>query len=195
MKIVHERKMKEDETYLYDTLKVPEWAIARTARALEAIWLSKSLERDSVIDIYKVSARTNINFHELVSMGESIDSAKYRDLFKEYGLRVKPYTHSIFTLYWADSAWNTFALSRAIMSRLQDGDLVTLEPNEQGGGGDQIYGWIESDGTKIEYEMGYGDCYAGCIRKRYWTFKVMDNGQVKFIGVRGAPPCDPLTRD
>jgi hypothetical protein len=185
--MVDTRMDEELFTYRTDTLRIPAWAIDRVCNAMSAIWLSKSLERDSVFDIYKLEPFSYIDLHRLY--GECIDTVKYAKLLTTYGLYTVSPTHGDLKCdYWTDGEWNTFAVSNKIMEGLEEADYTRISPDYYGGGGDQVRAWLLFDGVKIEFELGYGDCFGGCISRRYWTFKVLSDGTVDFLGVRGSPP-------
>jgi hypothetical protein len=40
----------------------------------------------------------------------------------------------------------------------------------------------------FDFSVGYEDCPAGCIFRRYWTFRVHYNGRVEYLGSYGDPP-------
>ncbi|MEO6760090.1 MAG: T9SS type A sorting domain-containing protein [Saprospiraceae bacterium] len=54
-----------------------------------------------------------------------------------------------------------------------------------------------ADGLQLTYEVGWGDCPAGCIAHRRWTFLVRPDCSVQFLGVEGNPltaevPCNAI---
>ncbi len=53
------------------------------------------------------------------------------------------------------------------------------------GDGADITDSIYSDHVELTYSIGWGDCPAGCIHRRYWTFKVYDDCSVEFAGSYG----------
>ena len=61
------------------------------------------------------------------------------------------------------------------------------EPNSYGGDGGNIVATPKSGGWLLDYSVGYGDCLAGCISRRFWTFFVDRAGTVSYVGSRGAP--------
>ena len=50
---------------------------------------------------------------------------------------------------------------------------------------------INPNFTELTYRAGWGDCMAGCIYKRYWTFRVYNDCSVEYKGSYG----NPLTFD
>lgn len=50
-----------------------------------------------------------------------------------------------------------------------------------------------SDGWRVTFRVGWGDCPAGCIDEHTWTYDVTKDGSVSFVEERGTPvPPDVL---
>lgn len=60
--------------------------------------------------------------------------------------------------------------------------VVWAEPNGAGGDGNDIRARPHADGWRLDYSIGFGDCPAGCIGRRTWSFAVAGNGAVRFLG-------------
>jgi hypothetical protein len=109
-----------------------------------------------------------------------------------------------------------YSLSVGSVSTLHDGDvLLTLgppvplnikalaglfhgitgvrfaEPTNVIGGGNDIGGSIDGSRVLLDYSVGYGDCPAGCIARRFYHFAVHDDGAVEYLGASGSPPPQP----
>ncbi len=67
-------------------------------------------------------------------------------------------------------------------------------PEGWGGDGNDITAKPDADAWVLDYSVGYGDCPAGCLSHRFWTFRVARDGTVQFLGARGSPPPPPGTR-
>jgi len=65
------------------------------------------------------------------------------------------------------------------------------EPNNGVGDGNDIGGSIDGSRVLLDYSVGYGDCPAGCIARRFYHFAVHDDGTVEYLGASGAPPPQP----
>lgn len=50
---------------------------------------------------------------------------------------------------------------------------------------------LDGGGYTIVMTVGWGDCQAGCIERRVWTYEVAANGQLKLVSEVG----DPLPAD
>jgi hypothetical protein len=192
--IAHNNRVAiEGDGYFFDSLYVPHWAIDSIEKALIAVWMHKSSERDSIVNLYKITAGSDLDFHSVIAY-KPIDSIKYAAVFARYALDLVDSNQFFFT-YRSDSVYNTWGLRKAIREQLDNEDNITLEPLRIGNGdtGDQISASFEGESIILAYDLGYGDCFAGCIHHRVWSFKV--SGQhVEFQGVTGDPPCDPITR-
>ncbi len=44
-----------------------------------------------------------------------------------------------------------------------------------------------ADGYRLEFEVGWGDCPAGCIDRHRWTYEVARDGSVELIAEEGPP--------
>ncbi len=44
-----------------------------------------------------------------------------------------------------------------------------------------------ADGYVVEFEVGWGDCPAGCIDRHRWTYAVGSDGSVELVGEEGPP--------
>ena len=50
---------------------------------------------------------------------------------------------------------------------------------------------LDGGGYTIVMTVGWGDCQAGCIERRVWTYEVAANGQLKLVSEVGEPlPAD-----
>lgn len=65
--------------------------------------------------------------------------------------------------------------------------IVLVEPNGYGGDGDNITATVYLPFIFLDYSVGYGDCPAGCISRRYWGFRVSIPGYVSYRGSWGDP--------
>jgi hypothetical protein len=62
------------------------------------------------------------------------------------------------------------------------------EPNSWGGDGNNIRAeWTSPLALRLTYSLGYGDCPAGCINRRFWEFEVYTTGDVQFNRAYGSP--------
>ena len=65
--------------------------------------------------------------------------------------------------------------------------VLAAETNGMGGDGDDIRARPRSAGWQLDYSIGFGDCPAGCINRRTWSFLVDSDGAVRYLGSSGDP--------
>lgn len=65
------------------------------------------------------------------------------------------------------------------------------EPNNGCCDGNDMGGSIDGSRVLLDYSVGYGDCPAGCIARRFYHFAVHDDGKVEYLGASGSPPPQP----
>jgi hypothetical protein len=67
----------------------------------------------------------------------------------------------------------------------------SANPNEGCCDGSNIAGAVRESRVLLNYSVGYGDCMAGCIGRRFYHFAVRDDGTVEYLGPSGSPPPRP----
>jgi hypothetical protein len=78
-----------------------------------------------------------------------------------------------------------YAPLKAAFEKISDVDF--LEPAlGRIGDGNTITGAIYPDYVLLNYSVGWGDCLAGCIARRFWHFKVYYDYSVEYAGSSGA---------
>lgn len=70
-------------------------------------------------------------------------------------------------------------------------DIQHAIPEMFGGDGNDVEVEIDDSHLTYNFYIKWGDCFAGCMNKRIWTFYVTYNGNVTFEGSSG----DPITWD
>lgn len=168
---------------------------------LVAVWALEHPARDSVVERFDVHTFPHPPLREIL-VGVERDSelaAAWRagrsptgvaaadDLVDRYGLEVTRFQESTHTHPWAllrtDRDLNADAL--ALRFRAVPG-VAYAESNAVAGDGNDIRVRSEGEATILDYIVGFGDCYAGCIAGHTWTFRVED-GVAEFLGSSGAP--------
>lgn len=166
-------------------------------------------ERDTIVDLYPIHVYAyRYQLYEIILIvnptfswtqrwkaGERFTGNDEVDaLIRQYDLSVVSYT----VTPWG-SEWAVLRSSRALnVARLAErfktiAGVVTAEPNGAAGDGNNIEAMPEEQGWKYTFSLGWGDCPAGCIARRYWDFRVFSDGTVYFVGSRGdgIPPGGP----
>ncbi len=65
------------------------------------------------------------------------------------------------------------------------------EPDGFVGDANDIRGSMGEARVLLDYSVGYGDCPAGCINRRFYHFAVNFDGTVEYLGASGSPPPPP----
>ena len=172
-----------------DTVEFPDWAAKRVYNAIAILWSSKSLERDSVFKVYAIRERGLTDFRTVILC--DVADSLYIDILNQYHF----YVDARWSMqYDATTLCNTGAVANKINQRMLPWRPNCAAPNVLGGGGDHITASFESDAVVLGFRVGYADCPMGCMFHRTWSFRVFDDGTVKFLGVSGNAPPPPNER-
>jgi hypothetical protein len=191
--VAHNMLWQIHQQYREDYVGIPTPVINRIYNAMLDVWRSRSLERDSVIELYSLRPRSSWSLSQVLSYQE-LDTALVGDLLEQYGFAVTPPSEpfGVFYSYSSDSIVNTWALMKQLHQRLPDS--VNVQMNFYVGDSDNIWAHFERDGVLLGYELAYGDCPSGCASRRTYLFRVDNLGIVQALGGFGDPPCDPKHR-
>jgi len=159
--------------------------------------------RDSVVDVYHIhtfgqpetrrlllQAAADQEWVQRLVTGElPTGNARVDRLLEDYGLSLDwkyPLSTSNEMLIVLRSA---DALNIAALAHLFEGiaGVRYSEPDGMGGDGNDIRA-SRNDPMLLDYSLGYGDCPAGCIGRRFYHFAVHDGGTVEYLGASGSPP-------
>ncbi len=151
--------------------------------------------RDSVYGIFRIHTFRRPEMRSIIVAVDSIKSwvinwkngnrltgnSSIDSLMNTYNLQLDKYYPWLFhhaAVLYAEKPVNLFALGKKFETI--DGILFT-EENRTAGDGNDINAKIEAEYLSIEYSVGWGDCPAGCIHRRYWLFNVKFDGAVSFV--------------
>jgi hypothetical protein len=84
----------------------------------------------------------------------------------------------------SDTNFNALALSDIMDVCVPQINIV--EANGLFGDGSQITDSLNTSFTELTYSFGWGDCPAGCISRRFWSFRVFNDCSVQYIGSYGS---------
>jgi len=168
--------------------------------ALEAIYRLNIPESDTVFEIAQIRARP---FYSMNSLMIEVDTAAPEvkalidnkptgnplldSLLNEYQFNEveTAYSYPRFNWLTISSEENLNLLPiRDALSKLPF--FYHVEFNYIIGGGNNI-SLKRGNGLTFNFEIGWGDCPAGCIYKRHWVFKVDDHCNASFINSYGQP--------
>lgn len=190
-----------------DEIFIPNGAVQPYYDALVLVYNATPLPaRDSVVDVYAIHTSGNPSTRSLLLWLSGTQEWIQRLSRRE----VPTGEPSIDTLL------ARYALSLSSAYVMHDGDvLVTLgpqdrlniaalaglfrgiagvrfaEPNGSIGDALDIAGSVEETRVLLDYSVGYGDCPAGCINRRFYHFAVRDDGTVEYLGASGSGPPVP----
>lgn len=191
----------------YSEIPIPQDAVEPYYAGLVAVYNAGSLPaRDSVVDVYHIhtfgSPETRSLLLQLLGTEPWVER-----LARDEIPTGEPAIDTLLARY---------ALSLGSVYPLHEGDvLLTLEssdplnisalaplfsgiggvrfaaPNGRVGDGHDIGGSIEESRVLLDYSVGFGDCPAGCIGRRFYHFAVRDDGTVEYLGASGSGPPVP----
>jgi len=199
------RKMHEIGGAFDEQVELPKDLYNALYNALIHVYNSKLPARDSVVSrcevhiyclyepyILNLDVDTAYQWVKAWREGQRLTGNPAIDrLMQQYGLRLAGYY---------EFCWGTVSVSLRSTRPLNMSSLARIFPTIEGvieawpepycaGGGDDITARAERDFWELEYSIGWGDCFNGCGARRYWTFRILTNGRVEYMGSHG----DPLT--
>ena len=188
----------------YTGIQIPPEAVQPYYDALVLVYNATALPaRDTVVDVFGIHTQGNPPTRSLLLWLVGTEEWVQRLARRE----VPTGEPSVDTLL------ARYSLSLASVYVMHDGDvLITLgppealnikalaalfrgiagvrfaEPNNTVGDSNDIAGSIEESRVLLDYSVGYGDCPAGCIGRRFYHFAIHDDGTVEYLGASGSPP-------
>jgi hypothetical protein len=188
----------------YTGIQIPSEAVQPYYDALVSVYNATALPaRDTVVDVYGIHT-----FGNPVTRSLLLWLLGSEDWVQRLARREVPTGEPSI-----DTLLARYSLSLATVHVLYDGDvLVTLAPpealniealaalfrgiagvrfaqsNNMFGDGNDIDGSIEESRVLLDYSVGYGDCPAGCINRRFYHFAMDEDGTVEYLGATGSQP-------
>lgn len=183
------------------TVEIPESVLKPIYNSLVAVSASKIEQADTTINILKIRTftSTNVNMVMLVfdldadwikplkAHADTTGSPVINKIMKRYKLSVNKIAslddeHNGLVLQAKDPI-NINALMRLFY---QEAGVACIDPIPLFGDGNDIEMKAENKTFTVVFSLRYGKCTEKCDRRRDWTFKVSEGGQVNFVGVKGA---------
>lgn len=181
----------------------PDWA-ATAMNALVAVHNSTLPARDTVVDMLfihvfpfrslrslMVRADSTLPWMEQLQQGNiPTGTPAIDELMADYGITVTDY----FTWPWLggdhmavlSTGFNVNVLPLCALFMAQPG-VADADPNGVCCDGSTIADSVHTDHVNLLYSLGWGDCFSGCIFRRYWEFNVLPDCTVEYVGSYGAP--------
>ena len=198
---------EHEETAADEQVELPEPLATSLYNALVRVYAARNLAaRDSVVALYRIHTFPNPATRSLIVSVDS-STAEWVEAWRQ-GQRLtgQPRLDALMERYdlsleefhrwpWTDIAVLRTAepLNLRALARLFNPipGVTYAEPNGFAGDGNDITAEAGGEGGeafwRLQYSVGYGDCPAGCIARRAWTFRVDADGDVRYLGVSGSP--------
>lgn len=197
------RKIYRQSLTYTDSIYIPKVHSDTVLNALIAVYNATTLPaRDTVVTMFDihsfsvpvmnsiyVCADSNLSWMQQLKAGNiptgnlTVDS-----IISLYDLNILSYS-SNFNLY----SWHTVSFitdSNYNLPPLADlfdtiTGVVYSEPNGVCCDGNNISDSVYTSHVELIYSVGWGDCMAGCVARRFWKFNVYPDCSVEFIGSYG----------
>jgi len=193
------RHVRADSTEAAHRVRLPDRLVETFYNSLIHVHTAESLQgREEVVEEFGIHTFPRpVVVHELIVSPDSTASWKTAwesgnrltgneavdRLVQEYDLQLAEYDDSFsYGLLRSATPLNIPALAGRF-ERI--GSVRYAEPVGYGGDGSDISATLGDDFVELRYSFGYGDCWAGCIHRHYWTFRVYEDGRVTFKGESG----------
>jgi hypothetical protein len=184
----------------------PTQLVTSLFNALERVHAFAHPARDTVVDVYRIHSFPHPQTRQLMvrvdpahewtrgwSAGNALTGNPTVDsLVVRYDLTLRNYflwTIGDVALLRAGRPLNATALAARFAPIA---GVIWAEPDGAVGDGADIRVSRSSDGWRLDYSVGYGDCPSGCINRRTWSFGVSAAGTVRYLGASGSPPPPPI---
>lgn len=191
----------------YDQIEIPSAAVQVYYEALVLVHNATALPaRDSVTDVYQIRTfpqPATRSLYMIVGGEQAWAQRLVRDslptgdpvvdrLLTDYALafdRVHQLsTGELLIVLRSARSLNVAALA----PRFIDAPGVRAsQPNGSFGDGNDIRGLIGESRVLLDYSIGFGDCPAGCIGRRFYHFAVHADATVEYLGASGGAPPPP----
>lgn len=209
-KIIALRQMLGDPNWA-DSVRIPAVLYNPVLDALSAVYNATQVpERDTVTDCLNIQAfpgpiypqgislltDTTYNWAKKLHQGiMPTGNTLVDELLQRYNLKLTgSFQFDQFVFFFqSGDLLNTAALA-ALFNAIPG---VQADPDSSIGGGADITLDTVAGGVTLTYSIGWGDCPAGCIYQRAWTFLVKSDCAVQFLGAEGNPltaevPCSAI---
>ncbi len=87
-------------------------------------------------------------------------------------------------VYRSDTSFNVLPLTNKLFSLP---GVVAAGAHGIALDGNDIFDSINVNFTMLTYTFGWQDCYSGCMKRRYWHFKIYNDCSVEYAGSHGNP--------
>ena len=201
------RRMLNSNTGYADSINIPIAWTDTSLDALIAVYNATQLAaRDTVVQFLNIhtwpiplmnriymQVDTNYAWANELSQGNLLTGNNTIDgLLAEHGMSIIDinfFSFGVYIVLATDSNYNLSALSSAFMNVA---GVLFAEPDGVIGDGANITDSVSTTVVKLFYSYGWGDCFAGCIQRRFWQFNIYHDCEVEFAGSYGDPIDFPI---
>jgi hypothetical protein len=175
----------------YDLEYLDSLEIVKISKNIQSVYELTIPEQDSIFNQYQIHANIGYIFTELTlkvednqSVGSSetmnliLPSSNENELFDFYNNNQFVFTQSVpIATNWVDVKFNDNKNLTFLKNNLLDISFITnVEIGPFLGGVESKMKFERFENYNITtFRMGWGDCWAGCIIKRYWKFKTTED--------------------
>lgn len=189
------RRILKNNYPVKDSIKVPAVHTDTLLKALIAIYNATTLKAvDTILKVHtfpnpdlkeiiiaadsNLSWMKNLRLRNIPTGNNQVDNLidRYKLKYTSFtALKSQPY-HIVFLA--SDSLLNIEPLTKVFASLP---GVYYSEQNPVFGSGNDIKDSIFTEYIQLTYSIGWGDCYSGCMYRRFWKFKVYWDCSVEFI--------------
>jgi hypothetical protein len=204
-KMLAVQKFERRTSHLLDSITIPTSHSDSILNAIIAVYNATSLPaRDTVIDSFNIHASVypylysievfadstlpwmqNLKNNQIPTGNQTVDSliSKYSLTLSKYNVKYHWFSYHEVT-FTSDSALNTIGLAMAFdtINGVNFSEYTGSIYNVN-----NIQDSIHSTFIELDFSHGWGDCWADCIYRRYWKFKVYNDCSVEYVGSYGPP--------
>ncbi len=124
-----------------------------------------------------------LNSAKIIALRQMLGDSVWTDSVQVPATLYNPVLNALSAVYNATSYPERDTVTKCL-------DIQAFPPWAIGGGNNIVLDTVAA-GVTLTYHVGWGDCPAGCIFDRSWTFLIKPDCSVEFVGVAG----DPLTSE
>lgn len=199
-KILALREIYSDSTSSNaDSVEIPSSLTNKYLGVLSQVYSLDNQVNDSIFNIYDIHVFPNVPYMEIEMIGDTnytwiknymLDSVvsghpQFDSIVKKYDFKLQSYTHLSLGLSMRITTSRYLNLEPLVDSLNAIEGLELVDAMESwAGDGNNIEFSTDSDTMFLDFSIGWGDCPAGCINRKYWHFSIFDCNAT-YLGISG----------
>lgn len=199
-KILALREIYSDSTSSNaDSVEIPSSLTNKYLGALSQIYSLDKQVIDSIFNIYDIHASPNVPYMEIAMIGDTnftwiknymLDSLisgnpQFDSIATKYDFKLQSYINLSVGLSMSITTSQYLNLEPLVDSLNTIEGLELVEAMESwAGDGNNIEFSTDSDTLFFDFSIGWGDCPAGCINRKFWHFSIFDCNAT-YLGISG----------